>query len=73
MIINPPSVVSLLRAFMAGHLAQPALLAANFLTCFGRQSWEEWLNSYRLYLQPIPFDIAREAWGITQTQTNTQA
>ena len=71
MILNPPPVASLLRAFMAGHLAQPALLAASFLTCFGLQSWEEWLRSYRLYLQSIPFDLAREAWGITQTQPST--
>ena len=72
MIHNPPQITSVLRTFaavrampeeaprLADHLA--LLLYINI----GHQAWDAFLRLYFLYLQSIPADVARAAWGINQ-------
>lgn len=73
MILNPPSIFRLLRAWMRmGASETPKLLpyqltvalAVMLRECIGHQSWDSFLKTYQLYLQSIPFETAKAAWGI---------
>ena len=71
MIPNPPHIIAILRQFDSGpHTARD--LAILMLHHLGPQTWEQFGETYHLYLQSIPIDLAREAWGLTQTN-NTAA
>jgi hypothetical protein len=69
MILNPPKVTLLLRAWHKGLLHAEGL-AKCLPATFGPLSWEDFLRAYHLYLQSIPFELARESWGLTQTATS---
>jgi hypothetical protein len=71
MIANPPPITALLRAWDAAPTRDAAALAPLLAAHLGPQTWPAFLSSYRLYLQPIPMSIAREAWGLNQTQPHT--
>lgn len=44
--------------------ATPRLLAVEFDLHLGPMDWPQFKRTYQLYLQSIPFAIAREAWGL---------
>lgn len=77
MIANPPHIqlvlkshAQLIRHGVGGEvLAQ--MLAVLFRKHLGPLAWPDFLQTYHLYLQSIPMDLAREAWGITAAQSQT--
>lgn len=70
MILNPPHIVSLLRSYasMRGHSVSGSLflnmLAELFFRHLGSLSYPEFQRVYHLYLQSIPLELAKAAWGI---------
>lgn len=71
MFPNPPHIIALLRQFDSGpHTAHD--LAGLMLRHLGPQSWEQFVATCYLYLQSIPSDLAREAWGLTQIANPAQ-
>lgn len=70
MIPNPPHIVGLLRAFAQlrrhGVSGGPltSMLAILFSKHLGQLSWKDFLGTYHLYLQSIPLDLAKAAWGL---------
>lgn len=73
MTLNPPEAVKVLLAYrhlvrrgaagdpLAGHLS------ALFTEHLGKQPYPAFLTFWHLHLQAIPWDTARQAWGLTQT------
>lgn len=70
MIANPPHIVLLLRSWNIG-LAMclspeetTAYLARLLQRTIGRPPYEAFLKTYQLYLQSIPLETAKAAWGL---------
>ena len=71
MIINPPHIMELLRVWkliealwpknQAKHCEE---LAAAIIRHLGHMPWDRFLAVRHLYLQSIPMDTAKAAWGI---------
>ncbi|MEO5914835.1 MAG: hypothetical protein ABIS50_11420 [Luteolibacter sp.] len=80
MIHNPPFVVILLRSYQSAARvsrthpelfeARPldVILAALLKRTFGHQPYNFFLVTYQFYLQSIPLEIARSAWGINAAE-----
>ena len=69
MIINPLPIIAILKINSEAHMsasARAVLLAGAFREFLGVISWADFQRIYHLYLQSIPTDIAKEAWGLTQ-------
>ncbi len=73
MITNPPHIFWLLRVWKAADKIHRAVgigplpahgLVPILVEYLGHPTWEEFRKTYNLYLQQIPFALAREAWGI---------
>lgn len=69
MITNPPEIYHLLKAYH-GQAAIPAhqvtaSLSYLFRQYLGPQTFNDFLRTYQLYLQGIPFETAKEAWGLS--------
>lgn len=70
MILNPPHIVSLLRSYRNMVAASVSgnvfltLLAGQFHLHLGSISYPEFQRIYHLYLQSIPLEFARAAWGM---------
>lgn len=70
MIQNPPAIFVTLKSYRAlirlGHTPDSivAPLALVFGEMLGHQPYNAFLKTYQLYLQQIPFDHAKAAWGI---------
>lgn len=71
MIPNPPHIIELLRAWRriesapqttAGEHA--AALAAAIIRHLGHMPWDRFLAARHLYLQSIPMETAKAAWGV---------
>ena len=71
MITNPPEIYDILTAYH-GHCKSappaqlvPEILSTLFRQHLGPQNLNDFLKTYQLYLQSIPFETAKEAWGIS--------
>lgn len=74
MIANPPNIIELLRAWEQVRMSVSSpewALAVIFNHYLGTMSWTTFIHTYQLYLQSIPLDLARSAWGLNSTQTST--
>jgi len=73
MTLNPPEAVAVLaewRALRQRDLPQEGLplhLDLVFRRHLGRMTYDAFMTFWHLHLQLIPLDLAREAWGLTQT------
>ena len=75
MIPNPPCIITLLRSYAAlvayagstGSL--PEMLAVLLKRHIGHQPYAVFLQTYQLYLQSIPLEAAKAAWGINNAET----
>jgi FPC/CPF motif-containing protein YcgG len=73
MTLNPPDAVAILRDFhqlaSGSSTNDLAPLLARLLRIYrGKQDYRAFLAFWHLHLQNlIPLDLAREAWGLTQT------
>jgi hypothetical protein len=73
MTLNPPEAVVVLAAWrdlQARQIPQEGLplhLDLIFRRHLGRMTYDAFLSFWHLHLQLIPFDLARTAWGLTQT------
>ncbi len=78
MIINPPHIVFLLKAYQqfCRHgltgLNLAHAMAVAFRIHLGSMLWDEFIKTYHLYLQSIPLDLAKEIWGINAAKQETQ-
>lgn len=77
MILNPPEIQTLLRTWQLITTQVPAALQAEYLAALFRRQLEpafpykNFLNLYHLYLQAIPLETAKAAWGIHHNQTTS--
>lgn len=77
MTLNPPAAVAILVAFRdlvdRGTAGQALLtqLATQLRHHFGQHPYPAFLSFWHLHLQAIPWETARQAWGLTQTITHS--
>lgn len=73
MIHNPPFIVILLRRWHAVVASKDpiyenyqliVILADLLRRSIGHQPFDTFLNTYQLFLQSIPLETAKAAWGI---------
>ena len=78
MILNPPHIVTLLRNFRSlirQEVSREILtrgLAGWLLNHQGHQPYSAFLRFYQLYLQSIPLEIAKAAWGLNAAAAAAQ-
>lgn len=70
MILNPPEIFLILKSYKAmlrlgavGSVLED-MLAVVLKHHLGHQPYEVFLKTYQLYLQSIPLETAKAAWGI---------
>ena len=74
MIHNPPEISYLIRAWLLLSVLEfpaeniTAAMAAEFRRKLGPMDWTAFQTVYHLYLQTIPFGVARAAWGINEAR-----
>lgn len=75
MILNPPHIMLMLRTYgdLTGRLGADRAETIKALALLLRQfhgflTWDSFLSLYHLYLQSIPMDLAKEAWGLNAAQ-----
>lgn len=82
MITNPPHIIHLLRTYRkivsmgkTSGMAPPSPRVVAFMFRMMLPtplSWNDFLRTYHLYLQSIPFGTAREAWGLLSAEQSTK-
>ena len=70
MILNPPEIFLILKSYKAmlrlgaaGTVLED-MLAVVIKHHLGHQPYNVFLRTYQLYLQSIPMETAKAAWGI---------
>jgi hypothetical protein len=77
MILNPPEIFLVLKSYRnalrigASGTVLEDMLAIIFARFIGHPPYETFLRIYQLYLQSIPLDLAKAAWGINAAQQST--
>lgn len=72
MILNPPHIYQLLTAyqrikkFEANEYVFAYFLSRIFIKYIGHPDFAVFVKTYQLYLQQIPLEPAKQAWGINQ-------
>jgi hypothetical protein len=70
MILNPPEIVLILKSYHsmirlgATGTVLEDMLAVVIKHHLGHQPYETFLKTYQLFLQSIPLETAKAAWGI---------
>ena len=78
MIANPPNIYNLLRGYSnmvrlgASGVILEDMLAVLFKTYIAHQPYDVFLSTYQLYLQSIPLETAKAAWGINNAHSVPQ-
>lgn len=79
MIPNPPQVIRLMRTWTVITEQIPAPMQPEYLAALFRHllkpdlTYDEFMESYHLYLHQIPRAIATEAWGINVGQLKSSS
>lgn len=77
MIPNPPEIVLILKSYRAmlrlgaGGTVLEDMLAVVIRHHLGHQPYNVFLRTYQLYLQSIPLETAKAAWGINSAAATT--